>query len=144
LGVIPLMPDKALTADGPDPFDEALGTRIRRVRRSLTVSQTALAERLGISFQQVKKYEHGVDRVSASMLVRIAAQLDTTVAALVGEDTAILGAPTRTDTLGTAGAAELLAAFVAIKNGEVRRAVVTIAQTLARDQDRKLRQNLRH
>ena len=72
--------------DGPDPIDVAVGARIRIRRRWMNLSQTSLADALGITFQQVQKYEKGTNRVSASMLVRAAATLETSVGALVGED----------------------------------------------------------
>jgi len=70
----------------PDPIDVEVGRRIRLRRKALGISQSELAGALGVSFQQCQKYEKGANRVSASMLVRIAAKLETTVAALVGED----------------------------------------------------------
>ena len=70
----------------PEPVDVAVGARIRIRRRMLGMSQTELANGLGITFQQVQKYEHGSNRLSASMLVRTAATLKTSVAALIGED----------------------------------------------------------
>ena len=70
----------------PDPIDVEVGRRIRLRRKALGISQSELAGALGVSFQQTQKYEKGANRVSASMLVRIAAKLETTVAALVGED----------------------------------------------------------
>jgi len=120
----------AMTRQGPDPIDVAVGARVRIRRRWLGFSQTQLANALGITFQQVQKYERGANRVSASMLVKIAAKLETTVAALVGEDgqapvEAIIYAQ-----LATPGAAELLAAFAQIQDGEARRALLTIAEGL--------------
>ncbi len=120
----------AMTRQGPDPIDVAVGARVRIRRRWLGFSQTQLANALGITFQQVQKYERGANRVSASMLVKIAAKLETTVAALVGEDgqqpvEAIIYAQ-----LATPGAAELLAAFAQISDGEARRALLTIAEGL--------------
>jgi len=116
--------------EAPDPIDVAVGARIRIRRRWLGLSQTQLATALGITFQQVQKYERGTNRVSASMLVKIAAKLETTVAALVGEDgqapvEAIIYAQ-----LATPGATELLAAYAQIPDGEVRRALVTITEGL--------------
>ena len=120
----------AMTRQGPDPIDVAVGARIRIRRRWLGFSQTQLANALGITFQQVQKYERGANRVSASMLVKIATKLETTVAALVGEDgqapvEAIIYAQ-----LSTPGATELLAAFAKIDDGETRRALLTLAQGL--------------
>ena len=118
----------AMTRQGPDPIDVAVGARIRIRRRWLGFSQTQLANSLGITFQQVQKYERGANRVSASMLVKIAAKLETTVAALVGEDgqapvEAIIYAQ-----LATPGATELLAAYAQIADGEARRALLTITE----------------
>ncbi len=59
----------------PHPIDRHVGNRMRRRRRELGVTQTALAERLGVSFQQVQKYEHGVNRMSASRLYEVACAL---------------------------------------------------------------------
>ena len=64
---------------GPDPIDVAVGHRIRVRRKWLGISQSNLADHLGVSFQQVQKYERGANRTSASMLVRIAEKLETTV-----------------------------------------------------------------
>lgn len=63
----------------PHPTDLYVGTRIRFRRRTLKVSQEKLAERLGLTFQQIQKYERGANRVSASKLQEIANSLDTTV-----------------------------------------------------------------
>lgn len=73
-------------AVGPDPIDVEVGGRIRARRTALGVSQTALAKALGLTFQQVQKYEKGANRVSASTLVRVARELGVTVAFLVGEE----------------------------------------------------------
>ena len=53
---------------GPDPIDVAVGHRIRVRRKWLGISQSTLADHLGVSFQQVQKYERGANRTSASML----------------------------------------------------------------------------
>ncbi len=121
---------QAVTREGPDPIDVAVGARVRIRRRWLGLSQTQLANALGITFQQVQKYERGANRVSASMLVKIAAKLETTVAALVGEDGSAPVEAIIYAQLATPGATDLLAAFAKISDGEARRAVLTIAQAL--------------
>lgn len=60
-----------LPKTGPDPIDSYVGARIRLRRHMLDMSQEVLAERLGISFQQVQKYERGANRVSASRLAQL-------------------------------------------------------------------------
>jgi len=120
----------AMTRQGPDPIDVAVGARVRIRRRWLGFSQTQLANALGITFQQVQKYERGSNRVSASMLVKIAAKLETTVAALVGEDGQAPVEAVVYAQLATPGATELLAFFAQIQDGEARRALLTIASGL--------------
>ena len=115
----------------PDPIDVAVGARIRIRRRWLGLSQTDLAKALGITFQQVQKYEKGANRVSASMLVRSAAALETTVAALVGEDSGADVASVVLTDLAAPGAAELLSSFAKIRDGEVRRALIKTVEDLA-------------
>lgn len=63
-----------------NPIDRHVGARIRMRRKILGVSQEKLADSLGLTFQQVQKYEKGANRVSASKLYEIAAALQTQVA----------------------------------------------------------------
>src|SRR5262249_6741027 len=62
------------------PFNAEIGRRIRRQRQLLGLSQAAFAERLGISFQQVQKYERGRDRVAVDRLFQVANVLETPLA----------------------------------------------------------------
>ena len=87
----------------PHPVDIHVGRRVQEKRLGLGLTQSALARALGVSFQQVQKYEKGTNRVSASMLVRIAGKLDTSVAELVGETAHSITA-TQTDAAGNASA----------------------------------------
>lgn len=80
------MPTAKRNTGAPDPIDITVGNRIRVRRKWLSLSQSDLAAALGLTFQQIQKYERGANRVSASTLVRTAKVLDTTVAALVGEE----------------------------------------------------------
>ena len=121
---------QTVNREGPDPIDVAVGARIRIRRRWLSLSQTQLANALGITFQQVQKYERGANRVSASMLVKIAAKLETTVAALVGEDGSAPVEAIIYAQLATPGATDLLAAFAKISDGDARRALLTLAVAL--------------
>src|SRR5262245_58066472 len=60
-------------------LDAMVGARIRKVRVDRGISQTALAARIGVTFQQVQKYEQGAGRVGVSRLARIASVLDVSV-----------------------------------------------------------------
>ena len=58
-------------------IDIVIGQRVREVRQSIEMSQEALGDALGLSFQQVQKYEKGTNRIGGSRLVQIAAILKT-------------------------------------------------------------------
>ncbi len=63
----------------PHPVDEHVGARLRHLRKSIKLSQSALAERLGLTFQQVQKYERGTNRISASKLHEAAMVLNVAI-----------------------------------------------------------------
>ena len=65
--------------DGPDPIDIHVGARVFLRRRMLGLSQAQLAAAIGMTFQQVQKYERGANRISASTLYRLAQALDVSV-----------------------------------------------------------------
>ena len=67
----------------PDPMDIALGAAVRIRRRTIGMSQEALAEQCGVSFQQIQKYENGANRISFSRLVQIARALNCRVVDLM-------------------------------------------------------------
>ena len=119
-------------AIGPDPVDIAIGARMRLRRKSLGISQGVLSERVGVSFQQIQKYERGANRVSGSMLVAIAAALDTSVGWLVGEEGGLSEAADEViSALALTGGVDLLEAFAAIPQASARAALVTLAQEMA-------------
>jgi transcriptional regulator with XRE-family HTH domain len=72
-------------APQPHPLDVELGRYIRKRRRELGLSQDQLGRMVGVTFQQVQKYEHGTNRVSFSRLVEIAQSLNCSVAELIGD-----------------------------------------------------------
>ena len=61
-------PPRVVLEDGPDPVDIHVGARVRERRVSLGMSQKGLGKYLGVSFQQLQKYERGFNRISASKL----------------------------------------------------------------------------
>src|SRR4030095_4422390 len=63
----------------PNPIDVHVGSRIRLRRTLLGISQSALAEAIGLTFQQVQKYEKGMNRVSSSRLMDMANALDVSI-----------------------------------------------------------------
>ena len=107
--------------------------RILLQRRAAGLTQAQLAEALGITFQQVQKYERGDNRISASTLVRAAGALNTTVASLVGEDDPAETPPEVLHALTTLGALELLAAYAGLEREDDRGLVLRLAQALGRE-----------
>lgn len=65
--------------NAPDPIDVRVGAQIRLRRKQIGQSQTDLATALGVTFQQVQKYEKGTNRISASMLHRCAKSQGQTI-----------------------------------------------------------------
>ena len=119
----------------PDSRDIDIGRRIRAQRLIRGMSQTDLANRIGITFQQVQKYEKGVNRVGAGRLTRIAEVLGVPVAFLFGATEAPAGSPGEGANaafafLETAGALRLVHAYADIKNPRIRRALVTLAEQI--------------
>ena len=120
----------------PDDIDVFVGGRIAMRRTSLGLSQTALAERLGVSFQQVQKYEQGFNRVSASRLHAISAVLEMSVADFFPRTPAI--PPLEPEDMislrlltASAEGRALAGGFPLIADRELRRALVRIVQGLA-------------
>jgi transcriptional regulator with XRE-family HTH domain len=115
----------------PDPMDVALGAAVRIRRRTIGMSQEALAEQCGVSFQQIQKYENGANRISFSRLVQIARALRCRVVDLMDVlDTP--GGEGEVDLLSrmrTPGALEMLAAFERLPQ-EARAALVGLLRTL--------------
>src|SRR6201996_8096529 len=111
-----------------------IGSRLRARRRRLGLSQSDLAERLGVSFQQVQKYERGANRVAASTLLAAAQVLGTSIAWLVGEEAS--GREDDEDVfraLARPGALEILQAFNAIPDPRARVALLALAREMAAD-----------
>ena len=106
-------------------MDVALGERIRRRRRELGLSQSALGGKLGITFQQVQKYENGANRVSATMLVKLTDALAIPVTELLHD-----AAPPAQPDDPASDAARLLEAFARIRSPDMRAAILTLVAGL--------------
>ena len=115
--------------------DVEVGNRIRVRRKSLGITQTGLAIHLGISFQQVQKYERGVNRVSASMLVHTAQFLQTSVADLVGETPDAKANEELFDKLAVAGSVQLVQVFARVPPA-LRNAVLNLVRAMADEADK--------
>jgi len=122
----------------PDPVDIEVGHRIRIERLARGLSQTALANQLGVTFQQVQKYEKGVNRVGAGRLTKIAEVLGIEVGTffsgkdvLDAERTKVVGEASPLKLLTVSGAFRLLRAYGEIEDGELRRAIVDLVEQIS-------------
>ena len=126
----------------PNPIDTHVGSRVRLRRTMLGMSQEKLGEALGITFQQIQKYEKGTNRIGASRMQQIAATLKVPVAFFFEDAPAQAGTPVQgmaeagatsyvVDFLSSPEGIQLNRAFVRISNPAVRRKVVDLVRTLA-------------
>lgn len=124
----------------PNPTDKHVGSRVRMRRMMLSMSQEKLGDALGLTFQQVQKYEKGTNRIGASRLQQIAHILQVPVSFffeggpnLEGE-VAAGDAPSPAyvaDFLSTADGLTLTRAFMRIKDPKLRRRIVDLVQQIA-------------
>lgn len=122
----------------PDPVDIEVGHRIRIERLARGLSQTALANQLGVTFQQVQKYEKGVNRVGAGRLTKIAEVLGIDVSAFFGaKEIAEAGGAKEggeaspLKLLTVSGAFRLLRAYGDIEDSNLRRAIVELVEQIS-------------
>ena len=128
----------------PNPIDVHVGSRIRLRRNMLGMSQEKLGESLGITFQQIQKYEKGTNRVGASRLQAIASILDVPVSfffedAPGGQSGPAGGLPEDNSTsfvvdfLNSAEGIQLNRAFARISNPAIRRKMIDLVKAIAGD-----------
>ncbi len=128
-----------------NPIDAHVGSRVKMRRMLLGLSQEKLGELLGLTFQQVQKYENGANRIGASRLFDLSHVLgvpvqffyDEAPAALTDAHNAATGMAERAsepyvvDVLGSRDGIELNKAFARITDARVRRAIVELVKSLA-------------
>jgi transcriptional regulator with XRE-family HTH domain len=127
------------------PTEIHVGNRVRMRRLMLGLSQTQLGEALGISFQQLQKYEKGTNRISASRLQGISQILQVPVEFFFegssrarGQHSAQRGAPSPqfvSDYLATSDGLNLTVAFMRIQNAQLRRSIVNLVEAIAGPED---------
>jgi len=122
-------------AKAATPMDALVGARLRTRRKQLRISQEKLGKEIGVSFQQVQKYENGTNRIGAGRLAEISKVLDVPVAYFfTGSAGGTTAEGDRADTkaiLSEPGATELLQAYAQIGSLALRNAVVRLARDLA-------------
>jgi transcriptional regulator with XRE-family HTH domain len=129
----------------PNPVDQHVGSRVRMRRVMLAMSQTNLGNALGLTFQQVQKYEKGTNRIGASRLQQISHILQVPVAFFFEGAPRVPGTPQATETapspayvtdfLATSDGLALAKAFMRIKNAMLKRRIVELVEEIAVDHD---------
>ncbi len=123
----------------PNPTDKHVGSRVRMRRMMLSMSQEKLGDALGLTFQQVQKYEKGTNRIGASRLQQIAHILQVPVSFFFdggpnqsGDAPGDAPSPAYVaDFLSTADGLTLTRAFMRIKDPKLRRRIVDLVQQIA-------------
>ena len=136
-------------ADQPNPIDVQVGSRVRLRRNMLGLSQEKLGEAIGLTFQQVQKYERGANRIGASRLHELSRVLDVPVSFFF-DDMDPVRAPAipggfaeppadafESDPLRRPETAELVDAYFAIDDIAVRRRLLDLAKALAAESERQ-------
>ncbi len=133
-----------MNAKTPNAIDSYVGSQVRMRRQLLGLSQERLAEQIGVTFQQVQKYEKGMNRIGASRLQRIAEVLDTTPSfffqqdpseplSLAGLDLAATTDPVAEFLHSKEGLA-LNKAFIKITDTQLREKIVALVKAMAQTQ----------
>lgn len=131
----------AMTKKAPNPTDKHVGSRVRMRRMMLGMSQEKLGDALGLTFQQVQKYEKGTNRIGASRLQQIAHFLQVPVSfffegapELPAGPSGMSDAPSPAyvaDFLATSDGLALTKAFMRIKDSKLRRRIVDLVAQIA-------------
>jgi transcriptional regulator with XRE-family HTH domain len=125
----------------PNPTDQHVGARVRMRRIMLAMSQEKLGAALGLTFQQVQKYEKGTNRIGASRLQQISHILQVPVAfffegaplAPHGSNESALLMAEIDDFVSDLDGLRLMRAFMRIDNATLRRKIVMLVQEIAGD-----------
>lgn len=135
------------TPEKPNPIDVQVGSRVRLRRSMLGLSQEKLGELIGLTFQQVQKYERGANRIGASRLYQLSRVLDVPVnffydntdpvrAPAIPTDFAEASAEAlASDPLRQRESIDLVDAYFAIEDSAVRRRLFELAKALAAEGD---------
>jgi transcriptional regulator with XRE-family HTH domain len=129
----------------PNPIDRHVGSRVRMRRMMLSMSQEKLGDALGLTFQQVQKYEKGTNRIGASRLQQISHILQVPVSFFFegaptlhphGEGMKEAPSPAYvSDFLATSEGLALTRAFTKIKQAKMRRRIVDLVEEIAGEKD---------
>ena len=127
-------------ASPSNEFDKVIGARLKFYRLSREFSQTALGREAGITFQQIQKYENGLNRITVSRLIDFSRILDFSMAeffdGICGGVPSVSGLPNDViESLVTPQAVELNRSFAAVKSVHMRRTIVQLVRGISAIED---------
>jgi transcriptional regulator with XRE-family HTH domain len=134
-----------MTKKTPNPIDRHVGSRVRMRRMMISMSQEKLGDRLGITFQQVQKYEKGTNRIGASRLHQISSILGVPVAFFYEGAPNAEGAPGSaeagnppyvSDFLATSEGLALTTAFMKLNDPKLRRRIVDLVEAMVGEDEK--------
>jgi len=119
-----------------NPIDKHVGIRMRLRRNLLHVSQEKLGEKIGVTFQQIQKYEKGLNRIGASRLKIIADALQTDVSYFFSDSKGEVGKIAEPDTkfmdfCSSSEGVQLMQAFQKINNSPIRKKIIDLVSCIA-------------
>jgi transcriptional regulator with XRE-family HTH domain len=122
---------------GPNAVDKQIGVRVRMRRLTLDMTQEKLAAALGVSFQQVQKYEKGVNRIGAGRLQQIADVLQALITFFYEDFPTLRRSKSAlpssiSDFLGSGDGLALAEAFMSVRDARQRRCIVILVEAMAR------------
>jgi transcriptional regulator with XRE-family HTH domain len=128
-----------MSKKAPNPIDKHVGSRVRMRRMMLAMSQEKLGDALGLTFQQVQKYEKGTNRIGASRLQQMSLILEVPVSFFFEGAPSDRPVPSGdapsttyvTDFLATTDGLTLVKAFMRIPNPKLRRRIVDLVEEMA-------------
>lgn len=116
--------------NGPDQIDIEVGAALRRIRLHRGLSQSDLGQAIGVTFQQIQKYERGANRVSASMLVKAARTLGVPAAEILPQDDAPPMPAFLRQFMDVRGVDQMVSAYCAIPSAHQRRLILQLARAM--------------
>ena len=125
------MPRRTVAKHGPHPVDAHVGSRVRQRRKLLGMGQEQLGEALGLSYQQVQKYERGTDRISASRLYQLSQIFDVPVSFFFDEPIDEAKALQRDDVLLRRETLELVRTYYRIRDPAARKHLRKMTKAMA-------------
>lgn len=124
---------QTLRTRSPQSIDGIVGGKIKERRIALNKSQSDLATAIGVTFQQIQKYEKGLNRISLSRLIDICEALNVKPDFFIGSDSVKASNSDLTFSSMSADAIALVQSFSKIEDSKLRKQILKLAQSLGQN-----------